>query len=92
MLLVGTIGGWNYFLDWMSYRYDWFARFAEPQGFAAWEALPPRFPRDHPYRRPARESILSFQIWSQPNVGSPSATLQEIEILSRTPDGCKPLV
>lgn len=31
MVLVGTIGGWNYFIDWMSFRYPWFARFAEPR-------------------------------------------------------------
>jgi uncharacterized membrane protein YcaP (DUF421 family) len=30
MVLVGTIAGWNYFIDWMSFRYSWFARFAEP--------------------------------------------------------------
>ena len=23
--------GWNYFIDWMSFRYPWFARFAEPR-------------------------------------------------------------
>lgn len=31
MLLIATIGGWNYFIDWMSYRYAWFAQFAEPK-------------------------------------------------------------
>ena len=31
MLLVGTIAGWNYFIDWMSFRHRWFARFAEPR-------------------------------------------------------------
>lgn len=31
MLLVATIAGWNYFIDWMSYRYAWFANFAEPR-------------------------------------------------------------
>jgi len=31
MVLVGTIAGWNYFIDWMSFRYPWFARFAEPR-------------------------------------------------------------
>ncbi|HYI97461.1 MAG TPA: YetF domain-containing protein [Bryobacteraceae bacterium] len=30
MLLIGTIACWNYFIDWMSFRYPWFARFAEP--------------------------------------------------------------
>lgn len=30
-VLIGTIAGWNYLIDWMSYRYDWFARFAEPR-------------------------------------------------------------
>ena len=29
MVLVGTIAGWNYLIDWMSFRYTWFARFAE---------------------------------------------------------------
>src|SRR6187399_3742124 len=31
MILVGTIAGWNYFIDRMSFHYSWFARFAEPQ-------------------------------------------------------------
>ena len=31
MALVATIAFWNYFIDWMSYRYEWFARFAEPR-------------------------------------------------------------
>jgi uncharacterized membrane protein YcaP (DUF421 family) len=31
MVLVGTIVGWNYFIDWMSFRYHWFARFSEPR-------------------------------------------------------------
>jgi uncharacterized membrane protein YcaP (DUF421 family) len=29
-LVIGTIVGWNYGIDWMSYRYGWFARFSEP--------------------------------------------------------------
>jgi uncharacterized membrane protein YcaP (DUF421 family) len=28
-VLIGTIAGWNYWIDWMSYRFHWFARFAE---------------------------------------------------------------
>jgi uncharacterized membrane protein YcaP (DUF421 family) len=31
MVLIGTIVGWNYFIDWMSFRYGWFARFAAPR-------------------------------------------------------------
>ena len=31
MVLVSTIIGWNYFIDWMSFHYGWFARFAEPR-------------------------------------------------------------
>jgi uncharacterized membrane protein YcaP (DUF421 family) len=31
MVLVGTIAGWNYFIDWMSFRFSWFAQFAEPR-------------------------------------------------------------
>jgi uncharacterized membrane protein YcaP (DUF421 family) len=31
MVLIGTIVGWNYFIDWMSYRFRWFAQFAEPR-------------------------------------------------------------
>lgn len=30
LLLVSTIAAWNYFFDWMSYRFEWFSRFAEP--------------------------------------------------------------
>lgn len=29
-VLIGTIAGWNFWIDWMSYRFPWFARFAEP--------------------------------------------------------------
>jgi uncharacterized membrane protein YcaP (DUF421 family) len=31
MVTVSTIAGWNYFIDWMSLRYQWFARFSEPR-------------------------------------------------------------
>jgi len=31
VLLVGTIAGWNYLIDWMAFRFPWFARFAEPR-------------------------------------------------------------
>lgn len=30
-VVIGTIMGWNYFIDWMSFRFSWFARFAEPR-------------------------------------------------------------
>lgn len=30
VVLISTIAGWNYWFDWMSYRFRWFARFAEP--------------------------------------------------------------
>ena len=30
IVLVGTIIAWNYFLDWLSFRFDWFARLIEP--------------------------------------------------------------
>lgn len=30
MILVGTIAGWNYCIDRMSFHYSWFANFAEP--------------------------------------------------------------
>ena len=29
-LIIGTIAAWNYWIDWMSFHYPWFARFAEP--------------------------------------------------------------
>ncbi|MFN0102614.1 MAG: DUF421 domain-containing protein [Bryobacteraceae bacterium] len=29
-VLIGTIAAWNYSIDQMSFRYAWFARFAEP--------------------------------------------------------------
>lgn len=31
VVLITTIGGWNYWFDWMSYHFSWFAKFAEPQ-------------------------------------------------------------
>ena len=31
MVLVGTIAGWNYAIDWMSFHNHSFARFAEPR-------------------------------------------------------------
>lgn len=30
-LLIATIAGWSFWIDWMSFRYSWFARFAEPR-------------------------------------------------------------
>ena len=30
-LLISTIAAWNYWIDWMSFRFAWFARFAEPK-------------------------------------------------------------
>src|SRR5437867_3755009 len=31
MVLISTIVGWNYCIDLLSFRYKWFARFAEPR-------------------------------------------------------------
>ena len=31
LVLVGTIAFWNYVIDWLSFRYPWFARFAAPR-------------------------------------------------------------
>ena len=31
MVLISTIGGWNYLIDFLSFRYPWVARFAEPR-------------------------------------------------------------
>src|SRR5262245_53496246 len=31
MVLISTIVGWNYFIDWLSFRYRWFATFGEPR-------------------------------------------------------------
>jgi uncharacterized membrane protein YcaP (DUF421 family) len=31
LVLVATLAAWNYFFDWMSFRFEWFARFAEPK-------------------------------------------------------------
>jgi uncharacterized membrane protein YcaP (DUF421 family) len=30
-VLIATIAAWNFWIDWMSFRFPWFARFAEPQ-------------------------------------------------------------
>ena len=30
-ILIGTIVSWNALIDWMSYRFDWFKRFAEAE-------------------------------------------------------------
>jgi uncharacterized membrane protein YcaP (DUF421 family) len=30
IVLVGTIIFWNYFFDWLSFKYEWFARLIEP--------------------------------------------------------------
>ena len=30
-VLIGTIAGWNYWIDWMAFHFPWFARFAEPR-------------------------------------------------------------
>ncbi len=29
-VLVGTLAAWSYFIDWMEYRFRWFARLSEP--------------------------------------------------------------
>jgi uncharacterized membrane protein YcaP (DUF421 family) len=29
VVLIGTIAGWNYWMDWMSFRFSWFAHFSE---------------------------------------------------------------
>jgi uncharacterized membrane protein YcaP (DUF421 family) len=31
VVLVGTIAAWNYWFDWMSFKFRWFARFSEPR-------------------------------------------------------------
>ncbi len=31
LILLSTIFGWNMLLDWLAYRYRWFARFTTPQ-------------------------------------------------------------
>jgi uncharacterized membrane protein YcaP (DUF421 family) len=31
LILVATIAFWNYIIDWLSFRYPWFAHFAEPR-------------------------------------------------------------
>lgn len=31
MVLIATIAAWNYMIDWLSFRFEWFARFAEPR-------------------------------------------------------------
>jgi uncharacterized membrane protein YcaP (DUF421 family) len=30
-VLMSTIAGWNYLIDWLSYRFKWFQRFASPR-------------------------------------------------------------
>jgi uncharacterized membrane protein YcaP (DUF421 family) len=34
ILLVSTLIGWNVLLDWLSFRFEWFRRFAEPPPMA----------------------------------------------------------
>ena len=34
ILLISTIAGWNFFIDWISFHHRWFARFAEPPAVA----------------------------------------------------------
>jgi uncharacterized membrane protein YcaP (DUF421 family) len=31
IVLIGTLAFWNYAIDWLSFRYRWFSRFAEPR-------------------------------------------------------------
>jgi len=34
LVLIGTLAFWNYTIDWMSLRYRWWSRFAEPAAVA----------------------------------------------------------
>lgn len=59
MLLVATLIGWNVALDWMSYHYAWFRRFAEPP--------PLKLIRDGQIlkRNLRRELLTEEELWTQ---------------------------
>lgn len=59
MLLVSTLIGWNYALDWLSFHFRWFRRFAEPP--------PIKLIRDGQImKRNLRLELLSEEeLWSQ---------------------------
>jgi uncharacterized membrane protein YcaP (DUF421 family) len=79
-VVVGTIFGWNYFTDWMSYRYSCFARFAEPRavvlirhGTVLWNNL-------------RREMITKEELESQLRRNS-AQNIAEVKHATLEPDG-----
>jgi uncharacterized membrane protein YcaP (DUF421 family) len=42
-ILISTIIFWNWLLDWASFRFDWFRRFAEPRRLLLVDAGKPQF-------------------------------------------------
>jgi uncharacterized membrane protein YcaP (DUF421 family) len=59
MVLVGTLIGWNVFLDWVSYTFPWFRRFAEPEPIRLiWKGR-------MLHRNMRRELITDEELWSK---------------------------
>lgn len=59
MLLVAVLIGWNFLLDWMSYRFAWFRRLAEPRPLALVRNGAMQF------RNMRRELITEDELWSK---------------------------
>ncbi|HEY8609248.1 MAG TPA: YetF domain-containing protein [Noviherbaspirillum sp.] len=59
MLLVSVLIGWNFLFDWMSFRFAWFRRLAEPR------SLPLVKEGRIQYRNMRRELITEDELWSK---------------------------
>jgi len=42
-VLIGTIAGWNFWIDWMSFRYSWFARTSSGAAHSSRQDVTPQY-------------------------------------------------
>jgi uncharacterized membrane protein YcaP (DUF421 family) len=80
MLLVATLIGWNVALDWLSFRFKWFRRFAEPP--------PIMLARDGKLlkRNLRLELLTEEELWSQLREQG-IESLDEVRCVYMEPDG-----
>lgn len=80
MVLVTTLVGWNFIMDWLSYRFPFFRRFAEPGPIRLiWQGRLLR-------RNMRRELITDEELWSQLRQASVES-LDEVKEAYMEPDG-----
>lgn len=79
-VLMGTIAGWNLWIDWMSFRFRWFARFAEPQ-------VLPLVRRGMILHANLRRNILTEAELDSALRGSGVEDISEVKLASLEPNG-----